>query len=713
MNKIDLSSTPLRLNLVTSICLALTACGGGGNSADSITSHSTTVSAQASLVPPSNVATAFFCSKFISGLTSGVTSVAPNMSSCAPEVVAATSCVNGGINNPVGADDPFAVNAWHLKNTGPTQVISAFSNAGVAGIDANVAALHQGGSGCTGKGVSIAIVDSGMEIGHEDLSPNVAPNLSFNFGNNSSDPSPAPNQTSLDHGTGVAGVAAARGWNGLGSRGTAPFAKLAGYAVVGVTPAAGTNSNDIMYLTFGARSLADQTQSVTTLFGTRADGMGVFNFSAGSDYAAPTTVSNFSSMELAAAFGTSNLRNGLGAIYLQAAGNEFQSMNGGLPNGTSLRVSCATTLAADAGVLGGTLANAGGLSCGSPNQEPAGKPYFYQIAALTNAGVASSYSSAGASVWISGFGGEFGTEAPAIITTDNSSCSSGTNNVANQPSLLAQWGTQISLLIADLFGAAGSKDPNCNYTGQMNGTSAATPSVAGVVATLLEANPKLTWQDVGYILAKTATKVDATATSGTTAVTFTPTGSSVARNLVDPWITNAAGFNFHNRYGFGMVNALAAAQLASIYKVPAGRRAAPIVATGSTSSSTFNNQTGLNVATANFASPSAVSGPIRLDLTLTNNTGASINPGFLQFEIVNTATGTKSIVMPAFSSWYVGGKEFPIASGGQQQFRFQTNAFLGESLGGDFQITVVDFSGNSGPTGKALAFQPTLTSFSM
>ena len=42
----------------------------------------------------------------------------------------------------------------------------------------------------------------------------------------------------------------------------------------------------------------------------------------------------------------------------------------------------------------------------------------------------------------------------------------------------------------------------------MNGTSAAAPNVAGVVALMLEANPRLSSRDVKYILASTAKRVD-------------------------------------------------------------------------------------------------------------------------------------------------------------------------------------------------------------
>ena len=591
--------------------------------------------------------------------------------------------------------------------------MSAVNNNGVAGIDANIETVHKAGRGCTGTGVTIAIVDSALEISHEDFLGNVIVGKSFNFATNTDDPSPPLNQATVDHGTGVAGVAAARGWNGKGSRGTAPFASLVGYPTVGVTSAAGTSDSTRTYLAFGAAVLADVTSRVVALFANRSGTVGIFNYSAGADYGAPTTVDDASSQELAAKYGTSTLRGGLGALYFAAAGNEQLSItSAALPDGTTAAITCATTLAADAALLRGTIANSAAITCGSPNHEPTSKPYFYQVASIHNTGRASSYSSSGAVNWITGFGGEFGKDEVAIISTDNSGCASGTNNVANKAGLMAEFGAAVSKIIADLFGDPASKDPGCNYTGQMNGTSAATPSISGIAALLLEANPRLTWQDVGFIMAKTARKVDTNIATGNRAVTFTPTGGT-AQSLDEPWITNRAGFNFQNQYGFGLIDADAATRLAASYTAPAGRRTAALTAAGSDATTASANQVGVNQATVNFSSSAATSGQMRLDLTVTNNTGVDINPGQLQFELTNRTTGTKSILLPAFTSWYVGGKNFKIKSAGQQQFRMHTNAFYGENMAGDYVVTVYDFSGASGAAGKTLAFKPTLTSFSM
>ena len=71
----------------------------------------------------------------------------------------------------------------------------------------------------------------------------------------------------------------------------------------------------------------------------------------------------------------------------------------------------------------------------------------------------------------------------------------------------------------------------------MSGTSSAAPIVSGVIALMLQANPRLGWRDVQDVLVRSSTKVDSTDTS---------------------WATNAAGLSHSYKYGFGRVDALAA-----------------------------------------------------------------------------------------------------------------------------------------------------------
>lgn len=349
------------------------------------------------------------------------------------------------------------------------------------------------------------------------------------------------------------------------------------------------------------------------------------------------------------------------------------------------------------------------MSCASSNHEPNNKPFWYQVAAIHNTGRASSYSSAGAANWITGFGGEGGIDdGAAIISTDNSGCATGGNNVGSTDKsrieAIVDFATKI---VADLFGA-NPKDPNCNYTGRMNGTSAAAPSVSGVAALILQANPALNWRDVGFIMAKTARKVDAGIATGARAASFTANGGTVALALDLPWQTNSAGFNFQNRYGFGLIDATAAVNLAQNFTAPAGRRAASLVkpvagALSTTPVGTLYTRLERQVA---FGEGAAVSGMMRADIEVTNSATTDLNPGKLQFELLNNATGQVSILMPAFTGWYVGGKTDLIPANGVRAFRFHTNAFYGDNLGGSFTVRVTNVGG-------AVAFTSTLTSYSM
>lgn len=130
-------------------------------------------------------------------------------------------------------DDPLFPNQWHLNNTG--QVTDALPGADVKAVNAwNVS---------TGTGVTIAVVDDGIERTHPDLAPNIFVNPGEIAGNGIDDDGngyiddvsgwsfvtngPNPSVTSNDeHGTSVSGVAAGKGNNNLGVTGAAFNAKI-------------------------------------------------------------------------------------------------------------------------------------------------------------------------------------------------------------------------------------------------------------------------------------------------------------------------------------------------------------------------------------------------------------------------------------------------------------------------------------------------------
>ena len=226
----------------------------------------------------------------------------------------------------------------------------------------------------------------------------------------------------------------------------------------------------------------------------------------------------------------------------------------------------------------------------------------------------------------------------------------------------------------------------------MNGSSAATPSVSGIAALVLEANPALRWLDVKYILAKTARKVDAGIAMGAQAVTYTPQGATQSLQLSDPWVTNQGGFNFQARYGFGLADAAAAVAMAQTYSAPAGRRVTPLIATSLGSYRAFNlplSAGHVAVIEQDSTFSSGKSGPVQVDLALNNTTGRTLNPGTLQVELRNSVTGERSILLPAYTAWYEGGKTDTLAAKGQQKFRFFSNAFYGGSLAGTWTLRVM------------------------
>lgn len=184
-------------------------------------------------------------------------------------------------------DDPLFADQWHLAATA--------QNSGHPGEDIDVVPVWA--AGWRGEGVTIAIVDDGLEIGHEDLVANVIPGRSHDYVGGGVDP------TGGDHGTAVAGVAAARDHNGLGVRGVAPRAALVGFNVL-------------------ASDLSSNELDAETRLG---ELVSVYNNSWGPPDGSGQLVASEALWRQAIDHGTSQGRQGLGSVYTWAAGNGAQS----------------------------------------------------------------------------------------------------------------------------------------------------------------------------------------------------------------------------------------------------------------------------------------------------------------------------------------------------------------------------------------------------
>lgn len=123
-----------------------------------------------------------------------------------------------------------------------------------------------------------------------------------------------------------------------------------------------------------------------------------------------------------------------------------------------------------------------------------------------------------------------------------------------------------SAVTTDMMGDAGYNngtdgDPvDPNYTSEFNGTSAATPTVAGVIALMLDANDQLGWRDVQNILALSAHH-----TGSALGAAAGPTEVGTWQTMDGTNLWNGGGTEYHQSYGYGMVDAFAAVRYAEAW----------------------------------------------------------------------------------------------------------------------------------------------------
>jgi subtilisin family serine protease len=439
-----------------------------------------------------------------------------------------------------GATEPLYTYQWALKSA--TSFFTSYTGVSDGTTDLNVEAVHA--QGIKGQGVNVLVLDDGVDINHEDLKANVNTSMTWNFQNNNTDPTPTAINNA--HGTHVAGMIAAA-QNGIGVMGIAPRVTL---GAAGDMESVNALEN---ILAFGGSPWSINAH--------------VINYSLGGNPVNPPAYDEEGRQP------HSNLRNGKGIVIVQSAGNDYIKVQ-----------------TRDCPMVGGVQI----VSCENPVHDTDMLNPMRIVAAAANAmGYRSSYSSAGSSVWVTGLGGEFSSgnygeagatssvpgtafpDGPTIYSTDISGCTSG--YARNDPNDRAS--TQFQLGGSDINVA---KNVNCNYS-HMNGTSSSAPTITGVVALMLSANPNLTWRDVRHILATTSRQIDSGYGSayqrneqinlvgytftGSTSSALTD-GASTAR-LDYGWQTNAAGYKYSNWYGFGLPNAaaaVAAAQATTVYK---------------------------------------------------------------------------------------------------------------------------------------------------
>ena len=469
--------------------------------------------------------------------------------------------------------DPLYNKQWYIKALGtatnPSDVASIIGN------DLNLQDVYSKYMGYNGGNpVIVQIVDSGVDIEHEDLKDNIDISRSLNgaeIGN------PEPGGIFMPHGTMLAGIAAARAFNDKGMRGVAPFAKIAGSNWLVSQSLDGLDA--AWYSADGANEIA------------------VTNNSWGTYYTIDTFYEDI--MEL----GTTELRDGKGRVYVFASGN-------------------ARAYNADANI-----------------QYVINNRYALVVSAIEHNNKVASYSTPGANVWISAYGGSASfDEGPTIATTYLSGESTKT------------W----------------EEDEGGNYTYAMAGSSAAAPMVTGSVALLLEACPNLGWRDVKYILAKSAKKVDSESSS---------------------WITNAAGMHFSRDYGFGLVDTKAAIAMCEkgYSNFNTQKWASTVFETnsdiGAKKDTKIEIKQDIKIEWVETTVDVDTQSASDLDIFLTSPSGTKV-------QLVKSGTQIGDNLIPN-SDWMKGG------------FRFSTGAFLDESSIGEWVVEIVNTKTDTATLKKA------------
>lgn len=441
---------------------------------------------------------------------------------------------------------------WHLKNIG--QKSYAKSEA-VSGIDLNLPSDKY-----NGKNIKILIADDAVDLKHPDLIPNALINGSIDLYNDPLNPtSYIPiTQNTETHGTKVAGVIAAAKNKNNKFRGIAYSAKI------------------------GSANLFEKANSIfsyTTLQMLMYDfaynqNFDIINQSYGENPFVYSSISSSNSQVINELIKNNYRKNtAKGFIIVTSSGNytcEFKYADKYTEmNGKKSSYETTTNIKYD------NLKNLKDyekkyLSRIRPHFSlfdwKKSTPYTIVVGALSANGIIAEYSSIGSNLWITGFGGgelsrktednNFNSdsiERPKIITTTIPG-RIGFGNLFDNGFL--------------------TENKNLYYSSTFTGTSAAAPTISGVIALILSSNPKLSFWDIKHILAKTASnkKIEPNPKPYYIKVienlNLFDTSNSLWSVWKNNWITNAAGYHFSNFYGFGVVNTNEAVNYALNYDYP-------------------------------------------------------------------------------------------------------------------------------------------------
>ena len=436
--------------------------------------------------------------------------------------------------------DPLHYRSWHYRNTGTFPEDQHAP--GLPGFDLGLwrAALlrDQKGDPLTGKGVTTVVFDTAADAVHEDLRdglvsfPDVSPAMAPVFSYRNPDGAYLDsNEEMFQHGTAVAGIVGARAGNGRGSRGIAPDAEM----VSVFFPELSYYQSLKHGLSFTAFSEVNILEELLR----HRDSFRVINESWSMTGATRVTAAGLMALEALAEAGVS-VSSSPGNSYNQNTYTvEVKELTG---NGPITLVGPCRSF---------------GINCGfNPGGHNGVSPHVIRSGAVTASGTISSYSPLSFGIWISAPGGEYGYQdrERAVVTADVSGAGAGFANRVSRKNRTDY----------TLFNRTLSPDNiNGNSTDIMNGTSAAAAMTSGLLTLMYQAYPDLNVWQARYLLAETARNdqdfpemAEGPQETGTLGINLRRHYERGPMLVWQPgWITNAAGYRYHGRYGFGIPDA--------------------------------------------------------------------------------------------------------------------------------------------------------------
>ena len=206
-----------------------------------------------------------------------------------------------------------------------------------------------------------------------------------------------------------------------------------------------------------------------------------------------------------------------------------------------------------------------------------------------------------------------------------------------------------------------------NYTQTFGGTSSATPTLSGIIALILEANPNLGWRDVQEIIMRSAKKVNPSDTD---------------------WKTQVApdNINHNHKFGAGLIDATAAVNMAVNWVNLSAQLKRNI------------SQTSLNVAIPNNNTTG-----ITREFVITPQNNLRVEHVTVTVNINHTARGNLKVTLTSPSGTVSRLAEVHTdTNDNYANWAFMTVRNWGENAAGTWQLKVTDESNSSNTTGGTL-----------